>query len=726
VSVSLHRTVLPLGLALLAIPLLAQSHDTKAHDAKSHEAQAHGEQDYPPITLKQRLGPPPRAPQRTLHPDVPLEDAEGQLVIESGKPLSLMQSCGKCHDTEYIATHSYHATLGWDEKYAETGKAPPRPWDIAPGPIGRWDPLRYDTVRELLLAPWRVFEPARGTMIATDADTPLGAWIEKFGRSFAGAPAAKKLEFNCLLCHIATPNHGERVRELRELSYERSSMATLVGTGLVERDENGKLQWQRKEFDERGAVSPQRLGLGRPRNENCRACHMGFGEYEGAVHFGFGPNNRAGVTTGTAFAAGRIHDSGMNIAGKERLSTPWDVHAERLVSCSDCHHSPNSPVHAAKGSGDGPAHLRFDARRASTGDWLLRPSHDFVKGYTSQGTVANHLDGTMRGCADCHDAAEAHPKLPRQALHFETLTCTACHVPHVYGAPRRMTDWTLLGPDRQPLSAHRGADGDPNVATTLIEGYEPALLWQERGESERKLAPHNLMASWYWVGRAPETSSVIAAAFFTDGTAEAVRNEGMLRPVGRELLLRACFSGELGGYHEDLIHALDTNENKLIDKAELRLDTAAKVEAMRQRLLAVGVKDPEIRAELQPYTIAHGVQSTQFALRDCSSCHSPGTRVGKSILLADYVPGDVLPSLVADAGVLGAGSYERDDGGALHYRPETPKSLAYVLGAQPFSLLDKIGLLALILSTVGALLHGLFRILAARRRLAQSREGVQS
>ena len=48
-----------------------------------------------------------------LHPEVPILDAQGDLVVESGLPMSTMVSCGgDCHQTSYIMGHSDHADAG--------------------------------------------------------------------------------------------------------------------------------------------------------------------------------------------------------------------------------------------------------------------------------------------------------------------------------------------------------------------------------------------------------------------------------------------------------------------------------------------------------------------------------------------------------------------------------------------------------------------------------------
>jgi len=48
-----------------------------------------------------------------LHPEVPILDAQGIPVVESGLPMSTMASCGgDCHETSYIMGSSDHADAG--------------------------------------------------------------------------------------------------------------------------------------------------------------------------------------------------------------------------------------------------------------------------------------------------------------------------------------------------------------------------------------------------------------------------------------------------------------------------------------------------------------------------------------------------------------------------------------------------------------------------------------
>ena len=80
---------------------------------------------------------------RPCIPTFPLLDADGVNVLESGEPVSTMQTCGACHDAEYIEGHSYHASVGLDH-FMPPGQVPDgQPWDMSRSLFGRWDPIAY-------------------------------------------------------------------------------------------------------------------------------------------------------------------------------------------------------------------------------------------------------------------------------------------------------------------------------------------------------------------------------------------------------------------------------------------------------------------------------------------------------------------------------------------------------------------------------------------------------
>ena len=381
------------------------------------------------------------------------------------------------------------------------------------------------------------------------------------------------------------------------------------------------------------------------------------------------------------FSSQRICQSAANLRDKERLTRSWDVHAERLLECANCHFSINNPAFYEPTPHSRPKHLTFEPRRLTPGQYIEQPSHQFAKGHTSQGTLARHLGGTMRRCQDCHDAGAAHEWLPYPQAHFSRLSCEACHISQVYAPAIGQIDWTMLTPSGQPQVRWRGVDGDPANPTASVAGFQPVLLPAKDLDGHSRLVPHNLVAAWYWV----------------EGNAAP-------RPV-RLADLKAAILAD-GKYHPDIA--------RLLGDGQTALDSPEKVEAVRRRLQAVGVAEPRIEAEIQPYSIHHGVGPSRWATRSCETCHAEDSRLGEPFVLTSYMPGNVLPEVVGDAGVEMAGELQTDHG-RLTYRPSTRRASLYVLGHDRWPAVTVIGGMSLLAVILGVVVHTSMRVRAATR-----------
>lgn len=669
----------------------------------------------PPVSIRNLERPAPEAPRR-MHPPVRFLDAQGSAVTASGRPLSLMTTCGGCHDTEFIARSNYHAQAGLDERVPPGASGSGRPWDTSPGLFGRWNPLTYrvlspegDETLDMGTADWVMTMgprhvgggPARRSRLA---DRPLGQ-VEAGGpldpETHVADPGtggvepwdwqrSGTVELNCLLCHMNNPNNAERVATTRRGRFAWASTATLEGTGLVEKTDGG-YRWVRDAFDDQGHPVVKAFRIAHPESANCRQCHGKACRCRDPVVFENSLENWGVETTGEIFSPEKLSVSGMNLEDKASLDLPWDIHAERLFQCSDCHGSMNNPATNDKGAETRPGHLAFDARRMNVNDYLHAPDHNLVKGHTAQGTVARRLDGTMRNCRDCHDAEAVHDFLPYKRLHFERLDCQACHIPHVYAPVRGVTDWTVITPRGEPVLQHRGVVGPVNDPASLITGYEPALLEYQEKASVHRLSPTNLMTSWFWVGGEPE------------------------RPV-RLADLKRAFLAEDGTYRPEILAVLDADGDGALSGDELRLDAPEKVEGVAAALRSAGVDDPRIRGEIQPYTLSHGVATGPFALRDCRQCHSYDSRVDREMELSAYVPGGVVPQPVGDSDVNLRGGLSVDDRGRLTFRPEVDPQWLYIHGSDRMKWMDGLGILVLAGSFLGVGVHGGLRIVSTRRR----------
>jgi len=498
------------------------------------------------------------------------------------------------------------------------------------------------------------------------------------------------VELNCLICHMKGPNNAARVETTRRGRFGWASTATLAGTGLVEETGDG-YRWVRGGFDSQGHPIVKSFRIAHPESANCRLCHGKACRCRDPVVFENSLENWGVETTGEVFSPEKLCFSGMNLRDKESLTLPWDIHAERLFQCSDCHSSMNNPVTNEKGRETRPRHLAFDARRMSFNDYLHTPDHNLVKGHSAQGTVARRLDGSMRDCRDCHDAEAAHDFLPYKKLHFQRLDCQTCHIPRVYAPVRMVTDWTVMTPEGGPAVQHRGLEGKVNDPASLITGYEPALLEYREEGGVHRLSPTHLLTSWFWVGGDPE------------------------RPV-RLVDLKKAFLTETGDYNPEVLAALDADRDGEVSPEELRLDTDEKVARLASRLESVGVKNPRIHGEIQPYTLSHGVATGRFAMQDCRECHSHDSRVNRQVELSGYTPGGVIPRPVGDSGMELRGGLSVDEDGRLRFFPSVDPEWLYIHGSDRLKWMDVLGILLVAGSFAGVGVHGGLRIVAVRRR----------
>ncbi len=656
-----------------------------------------------------------QTPNRSIHPDFKLLDEDSVSVLQSGKALSLMKTCGTCHDTGYITGHSFHADVGLSEWGAvqDTANAA-RPWDKSPGWYGKWNPLVYES-----LSAAQNNHPQLGT-----AD-----WIKMWGvRHVGGGPAERSrdgmtldeksysaddaemnsvdadgqwqrwdwqksgtVEMNCLLCHVTSPNNQKRIEALREGNFEWASTATLSGSGIVQETASG-WKWNSQAFEENGNVKSALLTPQDPGNDNCAQCHglVHSAKNEPLIGAKCEPTHWSTITTGQVVSGQRIKDSGVNLAGKQELSRSWDIHAERLVECVDCHFSLNNPVYYRESDATRPEHLKFDARRLDIDDYLLRPNHQFAKGQSTQGSLAKQNDASMRRCESCHDATVTHDWLPYKERHFNAIACESCHIPKLYSPAKQNVDWTVLTATGEPASECRGADGDPADVRTLIEGYEPLLLARRELDGRVRITPYNLVSAWYWVHGDPA------------------------QPLPKRDLETVYL--EEGSYRAEILTLLDDNGNGTLEKEELRLETAEEVDYIAAMLRSIGLENPRIAGEITPYGIHHNVTSGDWANRDCATCHSKDSRMDQPMVVANHVPPGAEATIYWAQNIELTGGLERDAEGRLIYRPNPREQGLYVLGNDAERWINRAGAGFLLIVLFGAITHGVLRIIASRRR----------
>ena len=373
-----------------------------------------------------------------FHPTYSLLDKDSENVLDSGKPVSTMATCGACHDAEFITSHSFHADVGLSA-FGEAGSVENgREWDSSPGLFGKWNPLTYrflspegDENIDLTTAEWLQLFGQRHVgggpaEISRDGVTPLtdlSADANSVETTIIDPETGERIawdwqasgttEMNCFLCHTPNPNNEARKAELAAGNFQWANTATLVGSGLVA-GENNEYVWNQDAFDDDGNLLLEYVTVQDPSNDNCGACH-------GLVHTdvqtplaldGCTPEQWTTITTGQINSPQRIANSGLNISDKGDLSRSFDVHAERVVGCTDCHFSLNNPVYYQESEETRPDHLTFDPRRIDIGEYLYRPLHQFAKGQSTQNALAPEFDNSLRRCESCHSMENTHDWLP--------------------------------------------------------------------------------------------------------------------------------------------------------------------------------------------------------------------------------------------------------------------------------------------------------------------------
>jgi thiosulfate reductase cytochrome b subunit len=222
---------------------------------------------------------------------------------------------------------------------------------------------------------------------------------------------------------------------------------------------------------------------------------------------------------------------------------------------------------------------------------------------------------------------------------------------------------------------------------TLLVGYEPILIPSPDQNGDMKLAPHNMITTWFWAYGDPP------------------------RPVPFRDLQKAFF--EDGDYHPGIVLRFDENGDGELGKDELVINTAAKEEFVRDRLSLLGLSNPTIFGETQPYSVNHDVASAEWALDDCTACHGESSRISQPIQLASAAPGSVLPTFVPGSERQLNGDITVNDDGAIYYSPEAEG--LYIFGHTNLVWLDWIGLGLFGAVFMGVITHGGLRFYFASR-----------
>ena len=399
----------------------------------------------------------PRAHAAYLPPDgsrsaavhrIPLYDEDNAEIDPAAEgealPFSERRTCNKCHDYARIAKGWHFSAFDPDVPPGRPGE----PWILADPQTGTQLPLSY--------RPWPgVFRPEAVGI------TPW-QFLQRFGRQFPGGgvgelpldeatdPQARwiiagKLEINCLACHSADRSHDQTqwASNCEKQNFKYASTAA-AGLAVV----TGSIKSLPDSYD---PLNPDAL-LDSP-TAVVPAVQYDKTRFDPARKAFFDLRRKGDANRCYFCHTARRVGNG----APEAWHSDGDVHLLAGLTCTDCHR--HGLDHAmARGSEDEPG---ADSQPL-VASLSCRGCH---LGAESAGAGPETLGGRLGA------PVPAHPGIP--TVHFEKLTCTACHSGPVPAARALRAQTSMahgLGvhaksrePDTLPLLAEpafaRGADG---------------------------------------------------------------------------------------------------------------------------------------------------------------------------------------------------------------------------------------------------------------------------
>ncbi len=578
------------------------------------------------------------------------------------QPYSPERTCGRCHEFDTIA-HGWHFNA--TDPNAESGRLG-QPWIWSDSRSGTHLPLSYRgwegtyNPDVLGLSRWEVAAKLGGFMPGGGVGSSQ-AESQSVPSEAGGGEAAERdrsaiageTPVDCLLCHNNQGSGYSPFVWTEQIEKQNFSYAPTVALGLAEVD--GSMA-RLKKFDASAADAASKLPkltynadrfrsdgkvfidlVRKPQNNACNYCHT---------------NISADSLTGSRW----LHDE--------------DVHVRAGMMCADCHRN-SLDHHTVRG---------FEGERHVAGSLIASLSCQGCH----LGSKAEML-GPLAEAGRMGAPKPAHRGLP--PLHFEKLSCTACHsgpqleqqVPrqfnsiiHRLGEHVKRTGQELpaiLGPVNLPRDYYyhanrvgvlsRSASSDAQDGSEANSGVHDEQTTADYLDSQLKYTPHRLFWPSFW-------------GTLSEGKLEPLNPEVAYELVRKPLKVRKDFTTELGEVSLSLSQRKEIlgddrarvkDEDRTSEESE-KVRGAEKIarevqidERMQAALLAIEAQFPgkqavyvtagtgwvrygdsnlkvlsgeELGAAAEPYAwpVAHNVRPARQALgaQGCTECHSDGAR----------------------------------------------------------------------------------------------------
>lgn len=426
-------------------------------------------------------------------------------AAEAPRPYSPAKTCGRCHDTATIA-HGWHFNAV--DSAADHGR-PGQPWIWSDHRTGTHLPLSYRGWKgthnpdALGLSRWEVaakfggFLPGGGVgteeaLLQPDSE-PL------VDRSRVTGP----LLIDCMLCHRNQGSGYSPFVWTEQIEEENFTYAPTVALGLA--TVRGSTSRLKDDFDPEAEDAADRLPKIAYEQSRFRS--------DGKVFFDL-------VRKPTSDACYYCHT---NVAASSIRGQRWmhdeDVHLSAGLACADCHRN--------------------------------SIDHHMVRGYEGEHHVAGEMVASL-SCRGCHIGGEAgtedalngpgrfaapkptHRGLP--ALHFEKMTCTACHSGPLPGEePVRQINSIA---HRLGEHVRRTGEEQPGIVSSVQLPVTSSGLPTHDGEGASsgtgaKYTPHRMMWPSFW-------------GTIEDGKVTVLNPEIVYDLIRRPLRVRKEFTEELG------------------------------------------------------------------------------------------------------------------------------------------------------------------------------------
>ena len=562
-------------LSLMGLPLVASAASTQPTAAPAKPAEKHSYADT----------------RATFPHRINIYDEDGRAIVPTekqpfGKPYSPAKTCGKCHDYESIHTGwHFNAFAG-----AEKGR-PGEPWMYLDTTTRTQIPLSYRG--------WT------GTWKPADIGLTDFNFVLNFGRHLPGGgvgengaakPADPKsrwhitgrLEIDCMICHAANTTHDYDTRA-KQIGWENFQWAPTVAMGLGH--VKGKTLYAKSLPNDWNA---QEAAKEESDFDPAPQIRSELDKFEdGHVFF---PITRRP----TADRCYICHTTESAVDRSQRWHSDRDVHLQAGLLCVDCHR--NGMNHAITRGYEKEGEQRKDLTLASLS---CKGCH---MGVEDAGSVTAQLGGRLGA------PRPQHVGLP--TVHFEKLTCTACH----------SGSWPSDSPEviQTSLAHARGVSNQTRMADSPPKIVEPIFLYVDG-----KIAPHKMVWPNFWARMEKDTVKPINPTLVKSASKGALPAMREAASEGNNPLTEEQISKTLEGL---AAAAKDAGEPVYISGGKL------------YKRLPTGKLSSAEHPAAAPYAwpLAHDVRPAQQALgvRGCTDCHSTDSAImfGKVAALGPVSP----------------------------------------------------------------------------------------